>query len=143
MNNSIKETGYATKKRTRILKYFEENPDKDVCVNDIYEYLKTNDMNVNVTTIYRYLDKLVEQGVVLKTVHGKKEQATYQYMEGRMGCCHHLHMKCRKCGKIQHLDCGFMEEIMKHMGQEHGFVIDCRKSYIAGVCRECGLKAED
>ncbi len=132
-----RETGYATKRRAWILQYLEENQDKDICVNDIYDFLKENDVEVNVTTIYRYLDKLVEQGVVLKTVHGKKEQATYQYMNGKEGCCHHLHMKCRKCGKIEHLDCGFMSEIIEHIGKQHGFMIDCKESYIAGLCSSC------
>lgn len=132
-----RETGYSTKKRTWILQYLEENQDKDISVNDIREFLIENGMEVNVTTIYRYLDKLVEQGVVLKTVHGKKEQATYQYMNGKEGCSHHLHMKCRKCGKIEHLDCGFMSEIIEHVGMQHGFIIDCKESYIAGVCSLC------
>lgn len=129
--------GYSTKKRAWILQYFSENPDKDVCVNDIYEFLLENDIEINVTTIYRYLDKLVEQGIVLKTIHGKKEQATFQYMNGKEECCHHLHMKCQKCGRILHLDCGFMSEIVEHIGKGHGFVINCKDSYIAGVCREC------
>ena len=135
-----RETGYSTKKRTWILQYFSEHPDQDVCVNDIHEFLKGNAMDVNITTIYRYLDKLVEQGIVLKTVHGRKEQATYQYMDGRLECCHHLHMKCKECGRIQHLDCGFMKEIAEHIGEEHGFVIDCRDSVITGLCRECSTK---
>lgn len=135
-----RETGYSTKKRTWILQYFSDNPDRDICVNDIHEFLAENEMDVNVTTIYRYLDKLVEQGIVLKTVHGKKEQATFQFMNGRKECCHHLHMKCKGCGRIQHLDCGFMAEIAEHIGEEHGFVIDCRNSYITGLCRECNRK---
>lgn len=131
------EIGYATKKRAWIIKYFAQNPDRDICVNEIYEYLNENGMDMNITTIYRNIDKLVEQGVVLKTVHGKKEQATYQYMKGKEGCIHHLHMKCEKCGRILHLDCGFMSEIVEHIGNEHGFMIDCRNSYIAGLCKEC------
>lgn len=136
----VRENGYSTKKRAWILRYFEENPDREVSVNDIHDFLQQNELDVNVTTIYRYLDKLVEQGMVLKTLHGKKEQATYQYMNGRKECGHHLHLKCRKCGKIKHLDCGFMNEIASHIGKEHGFLIDCRESYLTGLCRECSEK---
>lgn len=133
----MKNIGYSTEKRAWILKYFEEHQDREVCVNDILRFLEKNGINVNITTIYRNLDKLIEQGMVLKTVHGKKEQATFQYIKGKEGCCQHLHMKCKLCGKIWHLDCGFMKEIASHIGEEHGFVIDCKESYIAGVCRSC------
>ncbi len=132
-----REDGYSTRKREEILRFFSENPDREVGVNEIYEYLIERSARANVSTIYRYLDRLVEQGIVFKTVHGRKEQATYQYMNGRKECFHHLHLKCSKCGKIQHLDCGFMKEIQAHVGMEHGFVIDCQNSFLTGLCSDC------
>lgn len=129
--------GYSTQKRTWIIQYLEQNKDKEVCVNDIHEFLLQNDIQTNVTTIYRYLDRLVEQGTVLKSVNGIKETATFRYIDGEEDCLSHLHLKCVKCGKIQHLDCGFMNEIARHIGFEHGFKIDCKASYLAGVCRNC------
>ena len=129
--------GYSTQKRTWIIRYFEQNPDKEICVNDIHRFLLENDIQTNITTIYRYLEQLVEQGTVLKSVNGMKEMATFRYMNGKQGCCDHLHLKCLKCGKIQHRDCGFMDEIARHIGLEHGFVIDCKASYLAGLCNDC------
>lgn len=129
--------GYSTKKRTYILNYFAEHPDREIGVNELHSYLLENEQEANVTTIYRYLDRLVDQGIVFKTVHGSKTQATYHYMDGKEECCRHLHLKCKVCGKIQHLDCGFMEEIVEHISGDHGFDIDCRDSYLAGICREC------
>ena len=37
-----RETGYATKRRAWILQYLEENQDKDICVNDIYDFYRGN-----------------------------------------------------------------------------------------------------
>lgn len=133
--------GYATRKREWILKFLADNPDREVGVNEINEFLTDNSIEVNLTTIYRYLDRLVEQGIVLKTAHGKKEQATYQYINGKAECGHHLHMKCTGCGKVMHLDCGFMEEIAAHVRLEHGFTIDCKNSYLMGLCRNCSNNA--
>lgn len=130
-------SGYSTRRREEILRFFSENPDREAGVNEIYDFLIERSVKVNITTIYRYLDRLVEQGVVLKTVHGKKEQATYQFMNGREECGYHLHLKCTQCGRIQHLDCGFMREIQTHVGMEHGFVIDCRQSFLSGLCKDC------
>lgn len=129
--------GYATKKRSYILKYFEENVNRDVCVADIELFLRENNEQTNVTTIYRYLEKLVDQGIVLKTLHGKKEQATFQYIAGKKECHNHLHLKCQECGRIIHLDCGFMSTFKEHVVNGHGFYLDCSNSYLAGVCNQC------
>ena len=45
------------------------------------EYLKKHDSEVNLTTIYRYLDKLAKDGTVIKYVAEKGCQAAYQYVE--------------------------------------------------------------
>ena len=50
--------GYATTSRKKILEYLMANSDRTVTVTDIDQYLKKHDNEVNITTIYRYLDKL-------------------------------------------------------------------------------------
>ena len=59
---------YSTEKRTKILDYLKSHDDVDVTVKEIEYALKDNyDLSVNITTIYRYLDKLAEEGTVSKT----------------------------------------------------------------------------
>lgn len=132
-----RDNSYSTKKKSSILHFFEDNPDQEVGVHEVHDFLTNQNMEMNLTTVYRNLDKLVEQGIVIKSVHGKKEQATYRYLKGREGCSQHLHLKCTRCGMIMHLDCEFMREIAEHIQVDHGFLIDCRESYIAGLCAGC------
>ena len=54
--------GYATTSRKKILEYLMANSDRTVTVTDIDQYLKKHDNEVNITTIYRYLDKLAKEG---------------------------------------------------------------------------------
>ncbi|MEG1965528.1 MAG: transcriptional repressor, partial [Oscillospiraceae bacterium] len=56
--------GYNTKSKQMILDFLQEYSDKTVTVSEISEYLERNDNSVNLTTIYRYLDKLVLQGLI-------------------------------------------------------------------------------
>ena len=58
--------GYATTSRKKILEYLMANSDRTVTVTDIDQYLKKHDNEVNITTIYRYLDKLAKEGTVMK-----------------------------------------------------------------------------
>ena len=107
---------------------------------DVDEYLKKHDSEVNITTIYRYLDKLAKDGTVIKYVAEKGCQAAYQYVEPGRGCEQHLHLKC---GKIIHLECHFMEEISHHIEESHGFTLQCKNSILYGVCKECKGSGED
>ena len=92
-------SSYATASRRKILEYLKNSNDHTVTAADVDEYLKKHDSEVNITTIYRYLDKLAKDGTVIKYVAEKGCQAAYQYVEPGRGCEQHLHLKCVKCGK--------------------------------------------
>lgn len=135
-----REGGYATRKRAEILTYLKDCKDKEVSVSDIQEYLQEKQMEVNVTTIYRYLEKLLEQGMIIKNVNSVNNKAVFQYIGGNEHCHEHLHLKCEKCGRIYHLDCEFMHSIARHIGDDHGFHLDCQHSVITGFCEQCYKK---
>lgn len=128
---------YTTTGRTQISEFLKKNKDRTVTVSDISDYLKENGFEINVTTIYRFLDKLVSEGQVIKYVAQKGKQAAFQYVENGHNCDEHLHLQCVKCGGITHLECEFMGEIAKHVKRDHGFEIQCKKSIIYGVCGKC------
>ena len=134
--------GYNTAARSRILGFLMENKDRTVNANDILKVLNDGGNEVNITTIYRYLDKLTESGQVMKYIAENGTRAVYQYVEHEHHCEEHLHLQCTKCGAIIHLDCSFMDEIAEHVSLEHGFQIQCRNSIIYGVCRNCLEKAQ-
>ena len=127
--------GYSTPSRKRILEYLEENKSRTVTVADIENYLAKKECAVNKTTIYRFLWNASASKSFLK---GK--QATFQYIEDGHHCEQHLHLQCTKCGRIFHLECDFMGEIATHIQREHGFYIECKKSIIYGICKDCVKK---
>jgi Fur family ferric uptake transcriptional regulator len=107
-----------------------------VSTADIEHYLILQGEHVNRSTIYRYLDKLVEEGKVLKYQNEDGKKAVFQYVE-ETHCHEHLHMQCIKCGKTIHLNCGFMAEISEHMMEHHHFRLQCHNSILYGVCETC------
>ena len=130
-------SGYATISRKKILEFLKKNSDRTVAVADIDHYLKAQDCEVNITTIYRYLDKLAKDGTVIKYVDEKGNPAVYQYVELGHHCEEHLHLQCVKCGKIIHLECEFMDEISEHILKDHGFELQCKNSILYGMCSAC------
>lgn len=134
--------GYATANRAKILEYLVQNAYRTVTVADIETYLQEQGHPVNVTTIYRYLDKLESEDSINKYVAEKGGKTTYQYREQGHHCGEHLHLKCVKCGQVIHLECDFMKEIAAHIEQDHGFTLQCQNSMIYGTCEQCKKKKE-
>lgn len=135
----MKVKSYNTKARKYILDFLEKNTDVTVSATDIYEYVTSKDESINRATVYRYLNKLEEEKRVIKFSEAPSKKAVYQIVKNH-GCEGHLHIKCVKCGKLLHLDCGFMDELMEHLSQKHEFSLECSGSILYGICKECNQK---
>lgn len=133
-----RENGYSTQKRLMILDYLKEHSDKDVSVRDIENHINNNsDKKINITTIYRYLDKLENNGQVLKHMDANGKKASFQYIVPNTECHSHLHLKCSKCETIYHLDCDFMDDFKQHIFSHHKFLLECSSSMLYGLCEKC------
>lgn len=132
------ENQYRTNSRTKILDYLVSNQDRTISAKDVEQYMLQQGWPVNITTIYRYLDKLEKGGKVIKYPSQKGKIAVYQYVNPEQCCEQHLHLKCTVCGSISHLDCEFMNEISSHIASEHGFMLQCKDSMLFGLCSKCG-----
>ena len=78
--------GYKTRQREAILDYLIEHKDKHVTVNNISDHLEQEGARVGVTTIYRHLDKLFEQGLVRKYTVDGSTSACFQYSNADGTC---------------------------------------------------------
>lgn len=140
-----KKREYQTKSRKKILEYLQLKKDQCVTISDIKEFLMQQEEEVNVSTIYRFLDKLIAQGKVMKYQKEDGKKAVFQYIDDmkEKHCHEHLHMQCVKCGKVIHLNCEFMEDFSKHMKEHHHFQIQCPNSILYGICEDCEGKVEE
>ncbi len=128
---------YNTKARQIILKYLEDKREGTVSAADILAHLEKNGLSVSHTTVYRYLNKLNAERKVLKFVEDETQVSVYQFIGTDKDCDEHIHIKCTVCGRLIHLDCGFMHDIKEHLYSSHGFELQCDGSILYGVCREC------
>ena len=126
---------YNTRQRVAILDYLQENT-THTTVRDIISHLSEQGIKVGVTTAYRTLEKLCEQGVVRKFIIDERSGACYQYAQSS-NCHEHFHLKCVKCGKLIHLSCDFLMQMENHILNDHGFTVSSGKTVIYGVCAEC------
>ena len=131
---------YNTKARRFILDFLAEQKGT-VSASDIAQQLEKRGMTVNRATVYRCLNKLTAEKSLLKFTDGKTHKAVYRLADSD-SCDDHLHIKCTVCGKLIHLDCGFMHDIKKHLSERHGFTLDCDGSILYGICSDCKEKSK-
>ena len=101
-------------------------------IKDIYKELKGK---VGLTTIYRLIDKLVEENKLNKTI-SSDNTTYYQYLEE---CNHsnHFYLKCDNCGNLVHVDCDCIEELTSHITKKHKFTPNKKHIIINGLCNKC------
>ncbi|MDF2513079.1 MAG: Fe2+/Zn2+ uptake regulation protein [Herbinix sp.] len=134
---------YRTKSKERILLFFQNHRDKMVSAAEIHDFLQENDDKVNLATVYRNLDKMTEDGVLIKYKDSQEDKAVYQYVGEHDKCHEHLHMQCLKCGILIHLECDFMKEITDHLLVQHQFDLHSSKSILYGMCGECRVEVKE
>jgi len=123
---------YNTKQQEEILEFLKNNKAESVTASQIRSGLGDN---VGMSTVYRCLDRLLEDGQITKYVTDGGS-ARYEYLEScKTEMC--FHCKCINCGSLIHMDCKELKTIASHLKSRHGFIVDAPRSVIYGICWEC------
>ena len=129
---------YTTKQHQAILRCLEQRAEEALSANQLAEDLRREGCPVGLATIYRQLEMLEAAGRVHK-VH-TEEGAFFQFCphpEADHGC---FLLRCEACGRMVHLDCGHLEELYRHLEQQHHVRIDPRRTILTGRCQSCEEK---
>ena len=125
---------------TTIMDFFDKNREGSYTAYDLSDYLTKKKIHMHLATIYRNLDRLTKEEKIIKYKASKDESFRYQWAKPDKKCHEHLHMRCRICDKIFHLECDYMHELTKHLLEHHGFILECDDSVLLGICKDCGEK---
>jgi Fur family ferric uptake transcriptional regulator len=131
---------YKTRQRAELLSCMKEAGSTHFTAADIASRMHERGSTVGLTTIYRLLDKLVEQGQLRRFILGNTGAACYQLVSSGVSaeaCRCHYHLKCEKCGRLIHAECAEIDGFTKHMRIEHGFTINHAKTVFYGICEAC------
>lgn len=128
---------YKTKAGKAIDQYISQQRERSFCASDVYTYLEEQKIAVNLATVYRNLDRLTERKVLTRFKTANRESYMYRAVKEECDCHRHLHMQCRKCGGIFHLEGEFMKQISDCLEEQYGFFLECDNSVFIGICRNC------
>lgn len=87
---------------------------------------------VNVATVYRTLDLLVEEGLASRSDLGGGRVV---YATARHGP--HVHLVCRQCGRVIEADADLLGPLLDQARARHGFTCGPQHFAISGLCAAC------
>ena len=128
---------YNTKQKEKILELI-SNINKSFTVKDVYLSLNKK---VGLTTIYRLVDKLVDDGLISKSIDSNNT-TYYQYL-GHCDEDNHFYLKCTNCEKLIHIDCDCINELKNHIFKEHNFMSNKDNIIIEGLCNKCNKEVKN
>jgi Fur family ferric uptake transcriptional regulator len=83
-------------------------------------------------TIFRTLRLMTELGVVCRVI---MEDGNMRYLVSQRG--HHHHMVCSACGKVEDLDAGAIEDLIRELSLAAGYEVEGHWLELYGRCSEC------
>ncbi len=95
------------------------------------------DKNISHATVYRSLNLFKQLGLV-----DEKRLGHAQCFYEAKGPVEHQHLVCKGCGKVIDFACP-LNEVVKKVKRENGFVVTRAEVYMEGYCPECNEKEED
>ena len=128
---------YRTRCRDYITAYLRAHPDTRFRAADLYDSMRADGQAFNLTTVYRNLDRLTENGVLLRFKSSVEDACVYQYCGEHHRCEEHLHIQCGRCGKMIHLDGPLMDQFSDAVQRQFGFSLQCGGSMLLGYCADC------
>lgn len=137
----MQKAAYKTKQQDLLYSYLREMQGKHFTAEDVRTHFEQKKISIGIATIYRQLEKLVNEGKIQKYFIDDHSAACFEYAGD--DCSkneQHFHLKCELCGRLIHLECEELQELGGHLKTEHGFVINPLRTVFYGVCTDCLCK---
>jgi len=100
--------------------------------SEIYAKALKKRPGIGFSTVYRGLERLLEQGLVSEIYVQGIDAATYEPSGPP-----HAHFRCSECGEIQDVAFAIPARTLKVLGAQHGFNIESERVTFEGRCAAC------
>lgn len=127
---------YHTRQKDLILSCLCAEPDLYLTIRQIADRLRCAGQEVGLTTIYRNLEKLAEERLILKSSIDGVDGSCYRCAPPQQeeSC---FYLKCERCGELDPIHCTELKELYAHVSQNHHVSINPTKTVFYGICAAC------
>jgi Fur family transcriptional regulator, ferric uptake regulator len=125
-----------TRQRTAITALLEQT-DEFRSAQQVHNLLTARGDQIGLATVYRTLGAMAEVGEV-DTVRTDSGESLYRRCNRPND--HHHHLVCRSCGKAEDIQGPNLEQLVRAIGTEHGYVDVEHTLELFGTCARCAQK---
>lgn len=130
---SLRDSGRRlTRQREAIWDALLAQPDQHLSAEDVVDRVRADLPQVNPSTVYRTLDLLVAEGLVLRSDLG----ADRAYYEPAHEHPHH-HLICERCGAVAHIHDAELGDLAGHIERAAAYELGTREISFFGLCPHC------
>ena len=143
LRGKLSERGYKmTPQRREILRIFVEHPDyHHMSAEDVYGFLRENESEIGLATVYRALDLLSKLGILVQVEFGDG-CARYELNTADPNVHHHHHLICVKCKKVIEFEEDLLDDLEANIAKKSGFQILNHEVKFFGYCKDCRAEEE-
>ena len=125
---------YMTKQRKILLDYFSRHTHEALSVKQIANALGED--QISASAVYRNLAALEEDGLLKRISKPGSHEAYFQYTDDSE-CVEKLHLSCKRCGKMFHMNTSGAEMLIRTIAKNEGFSVDRSETVLYGLCEAC------
>ena len=127
-----------TRQRALIWAALTAEPDAHVSALEVAAHVQAELPGVNLSTIYRTLDLLVSEGLVLRTELGAG-QVVYEPAHDHL----HHHVVCRSCGAVAHVHDEVLGDLSARVDAACGFALGGEEITLFAHCPACRYRGRE
>jgi Fur family ferric uptake transcriptional regulator len=128
----LRRKGYRITPQREIIIEVIAHTDDHMTAEEIFAQVQTRTQALNLATVYRTLDMLVDEGLATRINLGEGQVSYATVKHGP-----HIHLVCRACGQIMNADPQLLEAVANRLQTEHNFDPDLNHISIFGLCEQC------
>lgn len=128
----LRDQGYRITPQREMIVQIIAHCGKHMTAEEVMENVRKQTNSINIATVYRTLDMLVENGLASRFDLGNGKTA---YATGQHGP--HIHLVCKQCGSVTEISEEDFSPFLNKIEELHDF--DCHPYHFSvhGVCKAC------
>ena len=130
-----------TPQRQTILKVFLSHPDKHLSAEEVHRYLRDENSDIGLATVYRSLELMSELGILQRLEFGEGK-SRYEVNTTNDMAHHHHHLICTRCNRISEFADDLLDGLEEKIYETNGFKVSDHQVIFFGLCKDCLTKAE-
>jgi Fur family ferric uptake transcriptional regulator len=106
-----------------------------ISAEQIFARIQKKSRTVNLATVYRTLELLVDEGLASHIDLGQGRVIYAAFQHGT-----HIHLVCRQCGRVIDADQNMLLSLNNQLNASYQFAADLQHISVLGVCNNCKVK---